>query len=301
MPSSVPPLTRLRRFLRARFLTLLVWIAERLPLKVALWLGGALGGAAFEVARRQRNLAIAHLALAFPERTVAERAAVARGCFQSLGRMVLELTQGRKIDPVIKQYVHWPEEDIAVIRRALSAGKGGLFITGHIGNWELLARRIVAEGFDHLVVGRTPGDPGMAALFERLRRDGGVQVVDRSALSARREILVALKRGALIGLLIDQDTRVQGSFVPFFGRLAYTPRAAEDLARRMGMPVLVGFIHRRPEGGHELRTEQVSPTEPDATGLTERLTARIEAEVRRYPEEWVWMHQRWKQQPPDAA
>jgi KDO2-lipid IV(A) lauroyltransferase len=279
-------------------LSALVTAAGWLPLPVALWLGGRLGRSAFALAFRQRRLALDHLAIAFPQLSEGERAGMARASFEALGRTALELTQAGKIDRRMKSYVHWPEADIAAVRRGLAPDKGGLFITGHIGNWELLAGRIVAEGFDHLVVGRTPGDPGMAALFDRIRRPWGVRIVDRSALSARREILEALKRGALVGLLIDQDTRVQGRFVPFFGRLAHTPRAAEDLAGRLGTPVFVGFIHRRVEGGHELRTEELLPAGADATGLTERLSARIEGEIRRWPSDWVWMHERWRQQPP---
>jgi KDO2-lipid IV(A) lauroyltransferase len=256
------------------------------------------GRLAFLLARRQRRLALTHLAIAFPDKPEAERRGIARACFANLGRMALELTQVHKIDRRIHDYVRWPPEDIAALREAIGPGRGGLFITGHIGSWELLARRIVADGFDHLVVGRTPGDPGLASLLDGLRAGGGVRVVDRSAVSAPREMLAALKRGALVGILVDQDTRVQGLFVPFFGRLAYTPRAAEDLARRLGgLPVFVGFVHRRPEGGHELRTEVVSLLGSETPGLTARLTARIEAEIRAYPEDWVWMHERWRQQP----
>jgi KDO2-lipid IV(A) lauroyltransferase len=266
-------------------------------LRAAQGLGAALGRAAFVLARRQRRLALTHLAIAFPDVSEPERRDIARASFANLGRMALELSQARKIDAHIHEFVRWEPGDIAAVRGAVRPGRGGLFITGHIGNWELLARRIVAEGVDHLVVGRTPGDPGLAALLAQLRGAGGIRVVDRSSLSARKEILSALRRGALVGILIDQDTRVQGLFVPFFGRLAYTPRVAEDLARRLGAPVLVGFAHRRADGGYLLKTEVFDNGGSETSGLTERLTARIETEIRAHPDEWVWMHERWRRQP----
>jgi KDO2-lipid IV(A) lauroyltransferase len=270
-----------------------------LPLRTAQWLGASLGRAVFVLARKQRRLAQAHLAIAFPELSERERHGIARASFANLGRMAFELSQTRKIDRCIRDFVRWDEADIATLRGVVQPGRGALFITGHIGNWELLARRIVAEGVDHLVVGRTPGDPGLAALLADMRREGGIRMVDRSALSARREILSGLRRGALVGILIDQDTRVQGMFVPFFGRLAHTPRVAEDLARRLGTPVLVGFAHHRPDGGYLLRTEVFGTGGSEANGLTERLTARIEAEIRAHPDEWVWMHERWRRRPGD--
>jgi KDO2-lipid IV(A) lauroyltransferase len=289
----------LRRFLRAKLLWALSRSAALLPLRMAQRLGAALGRAAFALAPRQRRLALAHLAVAFPDLSEGDRRSIARASFANLGRMAFELSQARKIDRCIHDFVRWDETDIAALRGVVQPGRGALFITGHIGNWELLARRIVAEGVDHLVVGRTPGDPGLAALLADMRREGGIRVVDRSALSARREILSGLRRGALVGILIDQDTRVQGMFVPFFGRLAHTPRIAEDLARRFGTPVLVGFAHHRPDGGYLLRTEVFGTGGPEASGLTQQLTARIEAEIRAHPDEWVWMHERWRRQPGD--
>ncbi len=282
---------RLRRAVRYPFIVGALALLGALPFRFALALGAWLGGLAYALVGSQRRLALEHLAIAFPEKTAEDRGAIARACFEELGRCGLEVCQARKID--VRSYVRWPEEDVAAMRAGLAAGKGGVFVTGHIGNWELLARRIVAEGFDHAVVVRESGDPRLAALVERFRASGGVRTVGRGTGSGPlREMLSAFKRGALLGLLIDQDTRVQGYQVPFFGWLAHTPRAAEDLALRTEAPVFVGFIHR--EGsGHVLRTERVEVLSGEGA-LTSRLTARIEREIRAHPTDWVWMHRRWK-------
>ncbi len=103
-----------------------------------------------------------------------------------------------------------------------------------------------------------------------------------------------MRGGKLVAVLIDQDTRVDSVFVPFFGRLARTPKAAEDLARLSEGCCALAFIHRKPDGGHALRTEIVDPRAPD---LTARLTRRIEDELRAQPSDWVWMHERWKRRP----
>ncbi|HUB09290.1 MAG TPA: lysophospholipid acyltransferase family protein [Myxococcales bacterium] len=285
---------RLKRALRYPLVRLGLALAAALPFRFALSFGAWLGRVAYRLVGSQRRLALEHLAIAFPEKSLDERAAIARACFEELGRSGLEACQAAKID--VRSYVAWPEADIAEIRRGLAEGRGGLFVTGHVGNWELLARRIVAEGFDHAVVVRESGDPRLASLVERFRSAGGVRTVGRGSGSGPlREMLSAFKRGALLGLLIDQDTRVQGQRVPFFGRPAHTPRAAEDLALRTGAPVFVGFIHREAGQGHRLHTERL-PVPPDCkeSELTARLTARIEAEIRAQPRDWVWMHRRWK-------
>ncbi|MHB8420194.1 MAG: lysophospholipid acyltransferase family protein [Myxococcales bacterium] len=297
---TAPLRKRLRRALRFPFVRLGLALAAALPLRFALALGAGLGRLAHRLLRSQRRLALEHLAIAFPDRGLDERDALAAACFEELGRCGLEACQAARID--VRSYVRWSASEIAEMRRGLAEGKGGLFVTGHVGNWELLARRIVAEGFDHAVVVRESGDPRLAALVARYRSSGGVRTVGRGSGSGPlREMLSAFKRGALLGLLIDQDTRVRGHHVPFFGRLAHTPRAAEDLALRTGAPVFVGFIHRDPGGGHTLHTERVPvPADLPPGRLTAALTARIEAEIRSHPRDWVWMHRRWKR-PPDSG
>jgi KDO2-lipid IV(A) lauroyltransferase len=122
-----------------------------------------------------------------------------------------------------------------------------------------------------------------------------------------RAIIRTFRQGKALGILIDQDTKVQGVFVPFFGREAFTPRAAADLALRFGAAALAVTSHRRgprPGDGHVLEVVEL-PYEPDPADresevlrLTAAAVAVQEAAIRRHPAEWVWMHRRWKTRPP---
>jgi Kdo2-lipid IVA lauroyltransferase/acyltransferase len=286
----------IRRFVRAQILWVLFLLAGLLPLRLALWLGERLGGLAFLLLRGERAKALRHLAIAFPEASDEMRASIARASFRQLGRSALEVTQLRKID--IRSYVDWPHSEIVALESALAGRTGGVLVFGHIGNWELVGPRMVAEKFGGVAIARDSGDVHLARKIEGFRRRLGLPVVGRGKGSeSLRGIYRALKEGKLVALLIDQDTRVESVFVPFFGKLAHTPSAAEDLARLAKGVCVMAFIHRKPEGGHKLHTEIVDGTAPE---LTARLTARIEAELRAYPVDWVWMHERWKRRPEEA-
>jgi KDO2-lipid IV(A) lauroyltransferase len=301
-----PPLPkRLKRFLRY----LLVWAAlafvSRLPLGLARGLGAGFGRLAFALAAGERRKALASLGRAFPERSAPERHALARACFRHLGMAVFEAGATAALDRQLERLVRWPEEDRRVLEGALARGKGVVFISGHVGNWELLARRVARAGFPSQSIAKETTDPRLTALVERFRAQGGVRSIWRGQEGAARAMLRALKAGEILGLLIDQDTRVQSLFVPFFGELAATPRAAADLALRTGAAVVVGFCQREGEG-YRLWMEEVPYTagedrEADALALTTALSQRIEAAIRRAPEQWVWMHQRWKTRPPQTA
>ena len=192
--------TSARRYLRAQALSVLFVLAGALPLRFALWLGEKLGLAAFALVGKERRKALRHLAIAFPERSDTERAAIARSSFGQLGRSALEITQLRKID--IRAYVEWPAEQIAALKAALASGTGGVLVFGHIGNWELVGPRLVAEGFGGVAIGRDSGDVHLARRIEAFRKSLGLPIVGRGAGSeSLRGILRALKEGKLIALL----------------------------------------------------------------------------------------------------
>ena len=174
-------------------------------------------------------------------------------------------------------------------------------ITGHVGNWELFFRRFVAAGFDAHAVGKEQNNARLTAWMDRLRGPG--RTIWRGQPGAARQLLKTLRSNGVLAMLIDQDTKVQGVFVPFFGDLAWTPRASAELALRTGAGVAAMFCHRKPGGGHVVSGGAVAyvPTgdfEADVVGLTAAMTRAIEDDVRRAPAEWVWMHRRWKTRPP---
>ncbi len=299
---AVPLGKRIKRSVRSVLVALAIALLSLLPLRPALWVGALVGRLASVLAGKTRRLALASLATAFPERSEAEREEIARKMFVHLGRCAMELAAIRWYDRHLDSYVELASP--GVLKDVMARGKGMMFVTGHVGNWELLARRIARAGVPNAVIAKAGGDPRLNRLAERFRAQGGVTTLWREDASTGRAILRTFKQGHALGILIDQDTDVQGVFVPFFGRPAYTPRAAADLALRFGAPVVVGTIHRRLDGrGHVLETVEIpydrAPADRDAAAidLTAACSAALEAAIRRHPEEWVWMHERWKTQP----
>jgi KDO2-lipid IV(A) lauroyltransferase len=303
---AVPWPKRLKRYLRYLAVRAALWVVGRLPLSAVLPLGRMLGGLAARLFRGEVRKALASLAVAFPERPLAEREQVVRDMFVQLAQSALELAVIEQIDPLLERYVDLPAEERAKIEAELARGKGVVFVTGHVGNWELLARRFSRAGFSCATIAKESNDARLTALIERVRARGNLRTIWRGAPGAAKEMLRQLKSGGILGLLIDQDTKVQGVFVDFFGKPAFTPRAAADLALRSGAAPVMGFIHRLPEGGHRISLEVLQrPEELEGEAavveLTQRMTRSIEQAIRQHPHEWVWMHQRWKTRPASEA
>lgn len=295
---------RVKRYVRYLLIRAGLFFVSLFPLAVSSALGRGFGSLAFVVARGERRKALESLAVAFPEKSEAERLELARRCFRHLGQAAFELGCIRQIDRRIDELVEWPADVRAVLDSALAERKGVVFITGHVGNWELLARRVALAGYPSQSIAKETSDPRTTALVERFRREGKVGSIWRGQGGAAKQMLRALKEGEILGLLIDQDTNVQNVFVPFFGTLAATPRAAADLALRTHAAVVVGFCQRVGDGAkYRLSMKRVPFPPPsgdkqvDATALTAAMSAEIEAAIRLTPEQWVWMHRRWKTRP----
>jgi KDO2-lipid IV(A) lauroyltransferase len=299
-----------RRAVRAAVIRGFIRALMLLPFAVATAIGAALGRAAWVLSGRLRRDMRASLSLAFPEKSAAERDAIARECLVHLGRVGGEVITMRRWAARLDGVVEATPEAVATVERAWARRKGIIFVLGHIGNWELTSRlsRYVQP---NAAIAKRSWHRSLDALTERFRAENGVGTFWRDDPATGRNMLKLFKQGGALGILIDQDIAdVQNVFVPFFGRLAATPRAAADLAIRSGAAVLVVTCHRRGPSvrdGHRLEVEEVPvrAEAPDREAEVVRLTAACaaiqERAIRRHPAEWVWMHQRWKTRPPEEA
>lgn len=270
-----------------------------LPESAAYALGEGAGRLAFRLDRRHRLVAVENLSRAFPDRfSPSEIEALARRVFEDLGRTVVDvarsdrLLSGREAGAM----------QVDGFERLLSArqrGKGVLVITAHLGPWELLPLFIARYYGPSHMVARPLDDPRLDDLLTRMRERGGNRVIrKRDALQA---ILQVLRRGETVGILIDQHiSEKEGVVVPFFGRPASTVTGPALIAIRSGAAVVPMVILREARGQYRV---QIAPEVPvrrsgdlraDLVVNTARFTAAIEAFIRERPDQWFWVHRRWK-------
>jgi KDO2-lipid IV(A) lauroyltransferase len=283
------------------FLGGLIGMARLLPMPWAERFGSGVGDLLFWCVPRYRAVARRNLAAALGWEAPRVEA-VARQVFRNIGKTLVEFLRMPIMSPAeIRQLCEL--EGFEHVRAGLAAGRGVLLITGHYGNWELIAARLVAEGLRLNVVARDADDPATNAIINGIREQCGYRVIPRQ--SAPRGVLAALRRNELVAMLIDQNTIEGGEFVPFFGRLAATVTGPAVLALRTGAAVIPGFVVRRPDDTHvgvaspAVELPGTGDRERDVRELTGRLTALIEAQVRADPTQWFWIHDRWRHRPPE--
>lgn len=275
-----------------------------MPAALAAWIGRRAGDLGYLLLARRRRLAHRNLALAFPDLSERARRRIARRSFQHLGLVFLEgcAVLGRSGESVARQITI---EGLDHLREVMTRDGRALVVTAHLGNWELFPLTPLLTGYPLTVVARPLDSAALGAWADRLRRTAGVEVVDKRA--ALRPILEALRRGRLVGVLLDQNaTRREGIFVPFFGREASTSRAVALLALRTRTPVITAFTRRLAPGRHAIT---IGPPLPlprasDANAiltLTAACTRAIEDAVRATPDQWLWSHDRWRTRPPDPT
>lgn len=301
---------KLRQFRKKRRDDLLYALARvglrlfrMLPLSLGVRVGGVIGGLAYCLLPMERKRSLEHLDIAFaPEMDLAQRKKIALRCFQNLGKSAVELVNFPRMKKDLDRWITLEGREF--LDEALAKGRGVIWVTGHLGNWELMACYMAMQGYPFRVVAREVYEERLNRLLLRFRSEASVRVILRDSPAAGRQMLKALKDGEVIGMLIDQDTRVKSVMADFFGRKANTPAGAAILARRRDIPVLPGFIHRVSDRHHRIVIRPpvaMSKTDDegrDAVANAERLNRVLEREIREDPEGWVWMHRRWMR---DAA
>lgn len=300
---------RLRRFVRRRKDALTyqaarfaLWLPRQFALDTALRAADRIGDLIYAFDRRTRERALAHLDIAYGDQLApAAKEEIARAALRNAARCFVEVTHMEDLKTRFDEYV--TVEGWEHVHAVLAAGKGAIVVTGHIGNWEVLAAYFAGRGIPIAGIARRMNDPRLNELLVDFRARNGVRTIMRESASSGREILQVLREHGILALLIDQDLQAPSVSVPFFGRLARTPAAAAALAVRRDLPIVPAFARRRPEGGHLLSV--LPPLHPPHSGdrradiiaLTRRCNEIIEERVRQNPSEWVWWHKRWRRQP----
>jgi KDO2-lipid IV(A) lauroyltransferase len=291
--------SRLRASLLPGLARLLAVLLGGVPRRAALAFGRAVGRLAWRLSGRDRRRALDHLSLALPELPEAERLRIGRASFLYQGMNAAELLHllRRNADEILP---HLEVQGWENVEAARATRRPILMLTGHCGNWELIAVVMRHGGLPPAAIARPADDPRIQELIVRIRRQLGTSTIARGTRGAARQILEVLRSGGVIAMLIDQDTKVDGVWVPFFGRPAFTPVGPAELAIKQDMRVVPSFIERRPDGGHLVRFLPVLPLPDNPRDATALMTAEIEKQIRRRPEQWVWWHKRWRRQPPEA-
>lgn len=262
--------------------------------------GRNLGDLFWYLGPKDRKRAHEHLGIAFPELEADARLRLARSCFRHLGTSLAELLHLRARPPAEagKKVEVVGFETIEHIR---TTGQPILVLTGHCGNWELISAANGTHGLGLAAMARRNDDPLLDQQIVALRGHLGTDTIARGASHSSRKLLSTLRRGGALAMLIDQDIRTDGVWVPFFGRLAHTPLAAAHLALRLGAAVVPTFAERLETGSHRVTFHPPLDLSSDATEATAEMTLAIEQQIRRRPEQWVWMHRRWRRRPPEES
>lgn len=280
-----------------------VWVLVRslglLPRGAARSVGAGIGWLAYRVVPRLRAVGMTNLELAFPERSGEQRQDLLRRLYRNLGWLLAEFCQMRKYTPENSQsFLRCDGLERYVAAR--DRGNGVLIVTGHLGVWELSSFYHSLMGYPMSMVIRRLDNAKVDRLVNEIRCLHGNRVLHKDDFA--RGLLGAMRRGETVGILMDTNmTPPQGVFVPFFGKQACTASGLARVALRTGAAVMPGFMLWEEKEkkyvlhfGDEIVFERTGDDEADAVTNTAKCTAVIEEYVRRYPDQWLWVHRRWK-------
>ncbi|HME08803.1 MAG TPA: lysophospholipid acyltransferase family protein [Bryobacteraceae bacterium] len=246
---------------------------------------------------RLRRVARRNLELAYPKASSTEREAIIDQVFASLARMLWTFARLPAINAGnVSQWIRY--DGLEHFQEAKKQGRGVLFATAHLGNWELsaFAHALLTEPMD--IVVRPLDYPGIDQVVEARRQLSGNQIIGK--WDAARPILRGLAANRAVGILMDQNTTLnEGVFVDFFGTPACANVAFAKIAARTGAPVIPGFaIWSQEENRYILKFYPPVPITGDAVQDTQALHAVLEQVIREHPGQWLWIHRRWKTRPP---
>ena len=275
-----------------------------LPRSLAVRVGRSIGYVGYLLPGKLRRTGLRNLEIAFPDLSEGDRKELLRGCFDNLGRLLGEFSQMPRVTPhELGQLIEYDQVGLAHLREAEKLNRGIIFLTGHIGSWEMLSFGWSALQYPISFLVRPIDNPRVEAMVENIRTRFGNRAIDKK--NAARQALKVLREGGTLGILSDLNTHPhEGVFVPFFGKLACTTAGIATLALRTDAVVLPTYavwdderncyvFHAEPP----VQLVRTGNHEKDVEVNTARFAEAVERIVRKYPEQWLWIHKRWKTRP----
>jgi KDO2-lipid IV(A) lauroyltransferase len=245
---------------------------------------------------REKKIAHENLRIAFPDLGSDAHEEIVSSMFENLGTDLGDaahaMTSG-KFEPLVIA-----EADLRALESARAAGRGVLFVSAHLGPWEQVAASIVMAGFPLTTVARESYDPRLTRMYDRLRGRHGVRSIYRSDTNAGLRAMRCLKRGELLGVVMDLKSRVPSIDAPFLGKMSETAIGPARLALRASSRVVVATAAPNGNDGLAITVTAIETSDLSSGADHERtLTARINDElsrrIRALPQRWVWMHRRF--------
>lgn len=300
-PVKSPGRRRLERLAARVVAYIFCAIARLLPLSWSRTLGRLGGYALYAVSPRRQRLADRNLAATFGDRyTPAQRRAIRLAVCQNVATLFLELFKFATLtrDQIMRTV---RLEGVEHMRRALERGKGALLVSAHYGNWEAAGARTAAEGFNVAVVARDASDASVASLINASRSGVQLAVIGKDDLKA---MVAHLRSNGVLAILPDQHSNESPVRVNFLGRPAWCARGPAVLAFRTGCAVVPGFGFRELDGSlrgyflEEIPLPNCADREQGIAELMQRIMDVISEQITQHPEQWLWLHNRWKEYSP---
>lgn len=284
-----------------RVVRFLILMSNRIPRITWLKFCGFLGRIAYYFSSKTRRLIRRHLAIAFPEKNELEIRKLSHRVFEYFGKNggeMLRATRVRTLEDLQRFLVTHGLENY---EQAIKKGKGVIFLTCHLGAFDLQVSNMALRGLNPNIIGTPLKDERLNELLWEYRNMHGAIAIERGKETFR--LIKVLKSGGSVALLIDQDTKVKSRFVNFFGKPAATPVGATVLAMKTGAAIVPTYVYLGDDWKQHMHILPEIPItltgdeEHDMVANTQVLTNFIEDVIRQHPEQWVWMHKRWKTKP----
>ena len=280
---------------------MMIWISNLMPRGLWLSICGWLGTLSYYLAKKTRKLSLQHLGMAFPEKSQSEITTIAKRSFKMLGKNAGDVIRAAQLNSLAAMEKIIVTHGYDNFENTVKKGKGIVFVASHLGAFDLQVKNMALRGLKPNIVGTPLKDKKLNDLMWEYRNAQGAVAIERGKETFR--MIKVLKSGGTVALLIDQDTKVKRVFVDFFGMPAATPAGATILAMKTGASVLPTYIHLGGDGKQHMHFLPEVPMrisdseEADIVYNTQVLTKCIEDWIRKYPDQWVWMHERWKTKP----